>query len=123
MSIGLWLVIASGGLALLYGIVTVRSVLAASPGNARMQEIAAAIQEGANAYLNRQYTTIAIVGVVIFAIVSYLLGIWVGVGFLVGALMSGVAGYIGMLVSVRAQLKPPGRVSQRGSRSLSSPAR
>jgi len=105
MSIGLWLVIASGGLALLYGIVTVRSVLAASPGNARMQEIAAAIQEGANAYLNRQYTTIAIVGVVIFAIVSYLLGIWVGVGFLVGALMSGVAGYIGMLVSVRANVR------------------
>ena len=105
MSIGLWLVIASGGLALLYGIVTVRSVLAASAGSARMQEIAAAVQEGANAYLNRQYTTIAMVGAVIFALVSYLLGIWVGVGFLVGATMSGAAGYIGMLVSVRANVR------------------
>ena len=105
MSIGLWLVIASGGLALLYGLVTVRSVLASSPGNARMQEIAAAVQEGANAYLNRQYTTIGMVGVVIFALVSYLLGIWVGVGFLVGAVMSGAAGYIGMLVSVRANVR------------------
>ncbi len=92
-------------IAVAYGIVTSRSVLSASPGNARMQEIAAAIQEGARAYLNRQYLTIGLVGIVIFVIVWLLLGIWVGVGFLVGAILSGAAGYIGMNVSVRANVR------------------
>ena len=101
----LMMVIASAVLALIYGIITIRSVLSASPGTPRMQEIAAAIQEGANAYLNRQYTTIGLVGIVVFAIVAYLLDIWVGVGFLVGATLSGVAGYVGMLVSVRANVR------------------
>ncbi|MDE1174415.1 MAG: sodium-translocating pyrophosphatase [Parvibaculaceae bacterium] len=114
MSTVLWAIIGCGLIAILYGVWAIRSVLAADPGNARMQEIAAAIQEGAAAYLNRQYTTVAIVGVVIFVIVSYLLSLKVGIGFLVGASMSGLAGYVGMNVSVRANV----RTTQAASRSL-----
>ena len=114
MSTTLWAIIGCGGLAIVYGILAGRSVLAADPGNARMQEIAAAIQEGAGAYLNRQYTTIGLVGAVIFVVISYLLGIKVGIGFLVGATLSGMAGYIGMLVSVRANV----RTTQASSKSL-----
>src|SRR6185437_13141736 len=102
MSFELELVLGAGVLALIYGAWTIRSVLSMSPGNARMQEIAAAIQEGARAYLNRQYTTIAIAGAVIFAIGWYFLGWQEAVGFLIGATLSGAAGYIGMNVSVRA---------------------
>ncbi|KAI94880.1 sodium-translocating pyrophosphatase [Rhodomicrobium vannielii ATCC 17100] len=110
----LWIIIAGGALSILYGALTTRSLLAASPGNARMQEIAAAIQEGASAYLTRQYTTIAIVGAVIFVILTYLLSLTVGVGFLIGAILSGAAGFIGMLVSVRANV----RTTQASSESL-----
>ena len=105
MSTGLWLVIASGALAVIYGVWAVQSILSASAGSERMQQIALAVQEGAQAYLNRQYTTIAIVGAIVFVILSILLGVMVGIGFLVGAVLSGVAGYVGMVVSVRANVR------------------
>ena len=101
----LWLIVLCGVLALIYAIWATSSVMRADPGNEKMQEIAAAIREGAQAYLRRQYTTIAIVGVVIFVIVSYFLGWLVGVGFAVGAILSGAAGFIGMNVSVRANVR------------------
>jgi K(+)-stimulated pyrophosphate-energized sodium pump len=105
MTSGLWYVIACGALALLYGVYASRSVLSASPGNARMQEIAQAVQIGASAYLNRQYRTIAMVGVVVFALLTWLLGRYVGIGFLIGAICSGLAGYVGMNISVRANVR------------------
>src|ERR1700690_2855182 len=95
------LVIACGVVALLYGLVTSRRVLAADAGTARMQEISSAVQVGASAYLNRQYRTIAVVGVVILIILAATLGWRVGLGYLIGAVLSGAAGYIGMNVSVR----------------------
>ncbi len=94
-----------GALALIYGLVTAREVLAADAGSTRMQEISAAVQVGARAYLNRQYTTIGIVGIVIFILLSLLLGIHVGIGFIIGAVLSGAAGYVGMNVSVRANVR------------------
>lgn len=105
MSYAYEFIIASGVLALLYGVVSIRSILALSTGTERMQEIAAAIQEGARAYLNRQYQVITIVGVVICILLTLLLGKFVGIGFIIGAVLSGVAGYIGMNVSVRSNVR------------------
>src|SRR5690242_7747258 len=105
MNIAYWLVIGAGVLAIIYGVVTSQQVLAANAGNERMQQIAGAIQEGARAYLNRQYTTIAIAGIVIFVILFATLGWRAALGFLVGAVLSGSAGYIGMNVSVRANVR------------------
>ena len=101
----LLLAILAGILAVLYGAVQTASLMRASPGNARMQEIAAAIQEGAQAYLNRQYTAIAVVGAVIFLALFPLLGAKAAFGFLIGAVLSGLAGFVGMLVSVRANVR------------------
>ena len=101
----LWLIVLCGVLAIVYAIWATYSVMQADPGSEKMQEIAAAVREGAQAYLRRQYTTIAIVGVVIFLIVGYFLGWLVGVGFAIGAILSGAAGFIGMNVSVRANVR------------------
>jgi K(+)-stimulated pyrophosphate-energized sodium pump len=110
----LWVIIACGALAILYGIWATQSVMSADAGSQKMQEISAAVREGAQAYLKRQYTTIGIVGIVIFLIVGFLLGWLVAVGFLIGAILSAVAGFIGMNVSVRANV----RTAQAAIRSL-----
>ncbi len=101
----LWLIILCGCLAIVYGIWAIGSVMKADAGNAKMQEISAAVREGAQAYLKRQYTTIGIVGVLIFVILGWGLGWLVAVGFAIGAILSGATGFIGMNVSVRANVR------------------
>jgi Na+/H+-translocating membrane pyrophosphatase len=110
----LWAIIGCGALSIVYGIWAIQSVMSADAGTPRMQEIAAAIAEGAQAYLKRQYMTIAMVGVVVFIGLWILLGSWVALGFLVGAVLSGAAGFIGMNVSVRANV----RTAQAATKSL-----
>ncbi len=101
----LWVIIACGAASIVYAVITIQSVMSADAGNEKMQSIAGAIREGASAYLNRQYTTIGIVGVVIFVVAWLLLGALTAFGFAIGAILSGLAGYIGMNVSVRANVR------------------
>ena len=114
MNVQLLLIIAAGLLAVVYGVLQTGALMRAPTGNEKMREIAAAIQEGAQAYLRRQYTTIAMVGVVVLVVLSYLIGWRAGVGFLIGAVLSGAAGFVGMLISVRANV----RTAQAASESL-----
>ncbi|MBM3539990.1 MAG: sodium-translocating pyrophosphatase, partial [Alphaproteobacteria bacterium] len=105
MSQAFWIVIACGVLALVYGWFAYSQVMSAGTGNDRMRAIAAAVQEGAQAYLNRQYKTIAIAGIAVAVILAFTLGVHVALGFVIGAVLSGAAGYIGMNVSVRANVR------------------
>jgi K(+)-stimulated pyrophosphate-energized sodium pump len=114
MNQALWLIVLAGALSIVYGFFTYSGLMKADAGTARMQEISAAVREGAAAYLKRQYITITIVGAVIFLITLFLLGKWAAIGFAIGAILSGAAGFIGMNVSVRANV----RVAQAATKSL-----
>ncbi|MAD28480.1 MAG: sodium-translocating pyrophosphatase [Woeseiaceae bacterium] len=103
--LALWLSISAGALAVIYGAISAKWIVNQPAGNERMQEIARAIQEGANAYMNRQYYSIGIVGAVLFVLLAYFIDLPTGIGFAIGAIFSGLAGYIGMFVSVRANVR------------------
>ena len=101
----LLLIILIGFVALFYGYITCKQILASKTGNKKMNEVAEAIQIGAKAYLGRQYKTISIVGLVVLIIITFTFSILVGIGYLIGATLSGIAGYVGMLVSVQANVR------------------
>ena len=101
----LYLIIFIGLIAVVYSYLLSAQILSASSGNAKMQDIAQSIQIGAKAYLKRQYTTIAIVGLIVLVIVSYFFSPLVGLGYFIGAALSGLAGYVGMLISVEANVR------------------
>ena len=101
----LLLTILSGLIAILYGYITGKQILNLNSGNKKMKEVAEAIQIGAKAYLNRQYKTISIVGLFVLIIITFAFSILVGIGYLIGATLSGIAGYVGMLVSVQANVR------------------
>ncbi len=105
MNAGLWFALLCAGLALAYGAISVKWILAKPTGNERMREIAAAVQEGAQAYLNRQYTTIGLAGIVLLVLIAWKIGLATAIGFAIGAVFSGLAGYIGMNISVRANVR------------------
>jgi len=109
-----WIIVGSGVVALLYGLFLIRSVLGENAGSSAMQAIAGAIQEGARAYLNRQYATISVVGIVVLVALLFFLGVHVSVGFAIGAILSGLAGYVGMNIAVRANV----RTAQAATRGL-----
>src|ERR1044072_3629679 len=119
MSLMLTLAIVAGAAAVLYGVLQTLSLLRSSPGNARMQEIAAAIQEGAQAYLQKQYTAIGIVGVVVLIAAGLLIGPKAAIGFAIGAVLSGLAGFAGMLISVRANVRTAQAASEGLAKGLS----
>src|SRR3979490_1097327 len=102
----LWVIVLCGALSIVYAIWATASVMQADAGNPRMQEIAAAVREGAQAYLKRQYMTIGMVGIVIFALLAYFLGMLVAVGFAIGAVLSGAAGFLGIDASAPANVAP-----------------
>ena len=103
--LALWLAIGSGILAVVYGLLSSQWILKQPAGNERMQEISLAIQEGASAYMNRQYSTIGVVGVVLFVVLGITLNWATAIGFAIGAILSALTGYIGMFVSVRANVR------------------
>lgn len=105
MSVGLMFALAAAVLALVYGVMSIQWIMGRPTGNDRMRQISAAVQEGAQAYLNRQYTTIGIVGVALFVLIAMFLSMTTAIGFALGALLSGAAGYIGMNVSVRSNVR------------------
>jgi len=105
MNAGLWFALLCAGIALAYGAISVKWILAKPTGNERMREIAAAVQEGAKAYLNRQYTTIGMAGIVLLVLIGFYIGVPTAIGFAIGAVFSGLAGYIGMNISVRANVR------------------
>jgi len=105
IALWLWLCLGAALLAVFYGLISATWVLGRSPGTERMQEIAAAIQVGAKTYMNRQYSTIAVVGIVLFAILAIVLDMGTAIGFAIGSILSGLAGYIGMFISVRANVR------------------